>query len=32
MLKFPIVFMSLMLLACGQQYAININASTVTAS
>ena len=32
MLKFPIVFMSLMLLACGQQNAKNNNATTVTAS
>ena len=32
MLKFPIVFMSLMLLACGQQNAKNNNATTITAS
>ena len=32
MLKFPIVFLSLMLLACGQQNAKNNNATTVTAS
>ena len=32
MLKFPIVFMSLMLFACGQQNAKNNNATTITAS
>ena len=32
MLKFPIVFMSLMLFACGQQNAKNNNVTTVTAS